>query len=157
MKLVGRSPPFQRKTVLETKLVPVTVSISGGAPARVLCGEIAVIVGAGLPMVKPASMEAPPPGGGLTASISVIPALVSSLAGTIACKRVLLVKVVGRLAPFHCNTVPETKLVPVAESVISEDPTTAFCGERAVMDGTGFPTVNTTPLEAPPPGEGLKT
>jgi hypothetical protein len=70
---------------------------------------------------------------------------------------VLLVKMVFRLAPFHSNTTPETKLIPVTESVISEDPITAFCGEIAVMDGTGFPTVKLTPLEAPPPGEGLET
>ena len=63
MRFVDSSAPFQCNTVLERKFVPVTVSVSCEAPASAFWGEIAVMVGAGLPMVKLASLEVPPRGG----------------------------------------------------------------------------------------------
>jgi hypothetical protein len=62
-KVVVRGLPFHCTTELETKLVPVTVSVNAAPPAVALVGESEVTVGAGLLTVKLRAFEVPPPGG----------------------------------------------------------------------------------------------
>ena len=69
----------------------------------------------------------------------------------------LLTKVVVRSDPFHRTTDPETNPEPLTVSVKVAPPAVALDGESEVIDGAGLLMVKVDPLDAPPPGDGLKT
>jgi len=63
--LVVSLVPFHSMLELDTKLVPVAVSVNEDPPWVAELGEIEVRVGAGLSTVKVSEEEVPPPGVGL--------------------------------------------------------------------------------------------
>jgi len=78
-KVVARALPFHCTAELETKLVPVTVSVNAAPLAVALEGESELAVGAGLLMVKVREFDAPPLGEGLTTVTEAVPAVAGSV------------------------------------------------------------------------------
>ena len=81
--VVGRSVPFHRTTEPDTKLVPVTVSVSPEPPTAAVAGLSAVVVGTGLLgalIVKVCGFDVPPPGAGLNAVTCAVPTVARSVA-----------------------------------------------------------------------------
>jgi hypothetical protein len=115
-------------------------------------GFIDVAVGTGFPMVNVSALEVPPPGVEFTTVTDVVPLVAISAAVMAACKLVLETKVVVRGLPFHCTVEEEIKPVPVTVSVNAAPPACALVGFSDVAVGTGFPMVNVSALEVPPPG-----
>src|SRR6266850_8179408 len=79
--VVGRSVPFHRTTEPDTKLVPVTVSVSPEPPTAAVAGLSAVVVGTGLLgalIVKVCGFDVPPPGAGLNAVTCAVPTVARS-------------------------------------------------------------------------------
>ena len=62
-----------------------------------------------------------------------------------------------RSEPFHRTTDAEPNPEPLTVSVKAAPPAVAFDGESEVIDGAGLLMVKVDPLDAPPPGDGLKT
>jgi hypothetical protein len=86
------------------------------------------------------------------------PAAGKSPARIAAVNCVELTNVVARLAPFHCTTEPEIKLLPVTVNVKAPDPAAAEAGRIDAIDGVPFAVIaKETPLLTPPPGVELKT
>ncbi len=71
-------------------LEPLRVKVKLPDPARIDKGEIALITGTGLLMVKVKELEAPPPGEGLVTEMVADPAVVMAVAGMLAVSWVLL-------------------------------------------------------------------
>src|SRR5437867_1269824 len=107
-------------------------------------------------MAKFTELDVPPPGGGLNTVTLAVPAVRRSIAGITAVNCVAETYVVARSCPFHRTTELVTKFVPVTVSV-NPGPTTADCGLRLVIVGTGFRIVKVCGLDVPPPGAGAKT
>jgi hypothetical protein len=106
--VVVRDEPFQFTTEVETKFVPVTVSVNAAPPWLVPAGDSLVTVGTGLLMVNVFDADVPPPGLGLLTVMDAVPALLRTLDGTVAVSEVLLTNVVVRFAPFHWTFDPFT-------------------------------------------------
>src|ERR1700683_4963707 len=103
-------------------------------------------------------LELPPPGAGFagfTTAICSVPALVTSLAGTIASKVVVLTKNVCR-GVFPIETTDcETKFVPIKLSVTAPLPAVIDEGETDEICGVGLTVgliVNVSASVIPPPG-----
>ena len=154
----------------------VTVTVP---PAATVAGLTVIAL-----MPNVTAFDAPPPG--FVTVICASPPLAMSLAGMDAVSRVLLTKVVGRVAPFHRTTEPETKLLPFTVSVNAGPPTAASAGDSddnvgvvpdeavrftiRATDGTPLPfrrnsmygpggarlAVGATTFRPPPPCEKLK-
>src|SRR6266446_5377322 len=105
-----------------------------------------------LAMVNDSPLLVPPPGAGFITVTVAVPAVAMSAAVMAACKLVLEAKVVVRALPFHCTVEEEMKPVPVTVSVNAAPPACALVGFSDVAVGTGFPMVNVSALEVPPPG-----
>src|SRR5581483_11637044 len=111
-KVVASAVWFHCTTELETKLAPERVNFKSGPPAVALTGETQMMRGTGLRcgaaevMVNGSALERPPPGCGFATVTETVPAAAMSLAEMAAVSWVLLIKVVGRAAPFHCTTAP---------------------------------------------------
>jgi len=101
-------------------------------------------------MVNVNAADAPPPGGGLVTVTCAEPTVAMSLAGIEAVSCVLLTNIVGRLEPFHCTVVLETKPVPVTVNVKPDPPAVAEEGESKLSWGAGLlPLPPFEPLEQP--------
>ena len=83
-KVVDRAEPLKLTVEEATKLVPLTVKVNDVPPAVTGVGEIDVVVGTGLLMVKVWADEVPPPGAGVTTVTDAVPAVAISIAGTMA-------------------------------------------------------------------------
>jgi len=84
------------------------------------------------------TLETPPPGEGLlTATLTRI-AEVISVAEIEADRRTLLMKVVGRLAPFQVTEEVAVKPEPVSVNVNALPPAVAAAGLRLLRTGTGL-------------------
>lgn len=79
-KVVVFAAPLNFTTEVETKFVPLTVSVNAAPPAVALVGESEVIVGTGLFTVKLVAAEVPPPGAGLVTVTGKVPAVAMSAA-----------------------------------------------------------------------------
>jgi hypothetical protein len=99
--VVAREVPPQRTVEVETKFVPVTVTVNWGPPAVAQAGLIAVVVGTGLLMVNVTAFDVPPPGAGFTTVMDPVPGLAMRAAGTVAVSCVEEPKVVARALPFQ--------------------------------------------------------
>src|SRR5207253_156000 len=154
---VARPAPFSRTTELETKLLPVRVSVNPGLPAETLEGEMLESEGTGLLTVRVTAEEVPPPGAGLETVMDRLAPAVKSDAGIDAVNSVALTNVVARPAPLTRTTELETKLLPVRVSVNPGLPAELFECEMLESEGTGLLTVRVTAEEVPPPGAGLET
>jgi hypothetical protein len=148
---------FHFTVEVETKFVPVTVSVNAGPPAAALEGESEVAPGSGLSIVKGSPLDVPPPGVGFITVTAAIPAVAMSLAGTEAVNSVSLTYVVVSPVPFHCTVELEMKFVPVTVRVNAAPPAVALEGESEVTSGLGLLIVKVSPLDVPPPGVGLIT
>jgi hypothetical protein len=115
----GAYKPIQ--SVAEGVASPLHVTVAA-LPAATVAG---LTVNALMPNVK--AFDAPPPG--FVTVICASPPLAMSLAGMEALSCVLLTKVVGRVAPFHRTTEPETKLLPFTVKVNAGPPTAAAAGD----------------------------
>ena len=94
--------------------------------------------------------DAPPPGAGLVTVTCAEPTVAISLARIEAVSCVLLTNVVGRVEPFHCTVVLETKPVPVTVNVKPDPPVVAEEGESMFSWGAGLlPLPPFEPLEQP--------
>ena len=82
--VVTRAEPLKSTVDEATKLVPLTVSVNKDPPAKVVVGEIEVIVGTELFIVKVCGEEVPPPGADVTTVTEEVPAVAISPAGTVA-------------------------------------------------------------------------
>jgi len=61
-KVVDAGAPFQSTTEVLIKLVPFTVSVNMAPPTVALAGEVELIAGLRLSMVKVSALDLPPPG-----------------------------------------------------------------------------------------------
>ncbi len=105
-KVVVRFEPFQRTTEPALKLVPLTVNVSPPTPAVALVGEIEVVVGTGLLIVKVWPLLVPPPGPALNTVTVAVPAVAMSAAVIEAVSCNGETKVVVRFEPFQRTTEP---------------------------------------------------
>src|SRR5437867_2157108 len=113
--VVARSPPFQRTTDPEMKLLPLTVRLKPDPAATVDAGLRLVMLGAGFEavMLKLTVLGVPPPAAGLKSVTALLDALPISLAGIEAVSWVELTNVVVRSAPFQRTTDPAMKMLPL--------------------------------------------
>ena len=152
--------PSTLTTDVDTKLLPVTVRVSGPLPATALVGLILVSVGtAGGAVTVSVAPDVPPPGAGEKTVIVCVPALATSLAKIKAVSCVADPYVVVRLLPSTCTTDPFTKPVPPTASVKAALPPTTLVGLILVSVGTTFGgavTVRVAPLDVPPPASGRR-
>src|SRR5947209_20254465 len=79
--------------------------------------------------------DGPPPGPGFTTLMAGLPSSARLVAGIATCSCVLLMKVVGRAAPFHCTTELLLKFVPFTVNVMAGLPSGTLVGSRLVMVG----------------------
>ena len=108
-----RFDPFHCTVEVLTKFVPFTVRVKPTPPAMALVGEVVVIVGTGLLIVKVAGVgEVPPPGAGLTTVTEDVPADAMSVAGIVAVSCAAFTNTVVRFDPFHCTCEVLTKFEP---------------------------------------------
>jgi hypothetical protein len=159
-KVVVRLDPFHCTVELETKFVPLTVSVNAAPPALAIAGLRLDIDGTGLFTVKVCALELPPPGAGLTTVTLIVPAAAMSAAVIAAVSCVVLTNVVPRLDPFHCTDELEIKFVPLTVSVNASPPTVLEVGLRLVIVGAGLFgifIVKIKPVENPLWGTGLVT
>ena|ERR1700730_5460407 len=156
-KVVVRGEPFQSTCDVDTKPVPLTVRVNAAPPCVALEGWSLVNDGTGLLMLKVKALEVPPPGAVFTTVTFAVPAVLMSLAGTVAVSLMLLTNVVANFAPFHSTEDVETKFDPLTVSVKVAPPAKALVGESVVAFGTGLLTVKVAGAEVPPPGAGLLT
>lgn len=156
-KVVVFAAPLKFTTEIETKFVPLTVSVNAAPPAVALVGESDVIVGAGLLMMNVAVAEVPPPGAGLVTVTFTEPPVAISVARMAAVTCVELTNVVAFAEPLKFTTAPATKPVPFTVSVKAAPPAVALDGDSKVMAGSGLFTAKLTGPEAPPPGAGFVT
>jgi hypothetical protein len=111
----------------------------------------------GLLIAKDIAPEVPPPGPGLKTVTLAEPPAATSLPEMDALNRFPFSKVVTWLTPFQRTTELGMKPDPVTERVKAAFPAMVEAGSMNPIDGTGFPIVNDTEFEAPPPGAGLTT
>jgi hypothetical protein len=88
--------------------------------------------------VKVWAFDVPPPGEGLVTVMGNPPAVVRSLAGTVAVNCVLLTQVVVRAAPAQFTTEACVKFVPFTVKVNCAPPTFPLVGEMLVVVGAGW-------------------
>src|SRR5262249_29283641 len=94
INVVGLSTPFHLTTEALTKSVPVTVRVKAAPPAVPEFGFKLASAGAGLLIVKLATLDVPPPGAGFETVTLAVPALAISPAGICAVNPVPLTNVV---------------------------------------------------------------
>jgi len=92
-----RAAVFHVTDELETKPVPVTVTIEPPSIVETVLGEIPEICGAGLLIVNVAALDAPPPGAGFATTICAVPPTARSEGVSATCSWVELTNVVVRL------------------------------------------------------------
>src|SRR5260370_3680020 len=145
-------------TDVETKFVPVTISINGAPPETcVLPAAVAfVTVGDGLLTVKVNGPDGPTVGAGLLTITCGEPPVATSAAGivTVICVAVMA-EGVRPLSTPKSTFAPATKLLPVMVSVHAATPAFTLVGESVVTTGLGLLIVKVWPVEDPPAGGGL--
>jgi hypothetical protein len=146
-----------RTVEVDTKPLPVTVSVKPLAPNVTLDGDKAPATGTGLSTVKSNAFDVPPPGAGLTTFTDAVPPAATSAELIAAVTSVPLTKVVVRVEPFHSTTAPGTNWLPVIMSVKAPLPETTLAGESDPATGAGLSIVNAVAPEVPPPGAGVIT
>jgi hypothetical protein len=118
--VVVKAVPFQRTDEVATKLVPFTVRVNCGDPAKHELGLIEVIVGTGLLIVNITVFDTGPVEF-LTVTFAV-PPTATLAAGTIAVTCAAEIKVVLSAAPFHCTFEVLSKPLPFTVRVNCGDP-----------------------------------
>ena len=88
--------------------------------------------------MKVSPLELPPPGEGLSTATLTPAGEAISLLEIEAVRRVLLLKVVGRLSPFQVTVDSAMKFEPLTARVKGEPPALAELGLSLVIVGTGL-------------------
>jgi hypothetical protein len=131
--VVVKVVPFQRTVELAMKLVPFTVIVNCGDPARHELGLIEVVVGTGLLIVNGTAFETGPV---LFLTVTfAVPAEATLTAGTVAVTCVEEIKVVLSAAPFHCTLEVLSKPLPFTVKVNWGDPARQEFGLIEVITG----------------------
>jgi len=149
--------PLKFTTELDTKFVPVTISVNPALPAITVGGERAVTPGAGLLTVNAVAAEVPPPGVGLVTVIFAVEAVATSAAVMLAVTCVELAKVVVLALPLKFTLDPFTKFVPFTVRVNAAAPAVTLEGERLATVGDGLLITKAAGAEPPAVGAGLVT
>ena len=105
---------------------------------------------AGLSTLKGNILLTAPPG--LVTCTLTAPAPTSRFDGTVAVSALALPKLVANGVEFHVTCAPETKFVPVSDSVKPGEPAAIGSGERLTRVGVRLPIVNVAMLDSVPPG-----
>ena len=155
--VVASAVPFHTIFDVDTKFVPVTVSVKAAPGATTLVFESAVSVGAGLSIVNVLARVTPPAGAGLSTVTATVPALARSVAGIAAESDVPLINFVASATPFHTIFDVVTNFVPVTVSVNAAPGATTLVFESAVSVGGGLSIVNVLASVTPPAGAGFST
>jgi hypothetical protein len=158
--VVVAATPLKSMAEFEMKFVPSTVIVKSGLPTAVEVGLIEVTAGTGFAaavIVNVSAFDVPPPGAGFTTVTRAVPDVATSAAVIVAVIWVEEANVVVRDVPFQFTTESVTKFVPFTVSVKSELLAAMEMGEREVVVGTGFNTVNVCAFDVPPPGAGFTT
>ena len=119
-------------------LEPLRVKVKLPDPARIDKGEIALITGTGLLMVKVKELEGPPPGEGLVTEMVADPAVVMAVAGMLAVSWVLLTNCVGTVWVLNVTVEVLINLLPFKVRVKPVSSAVTVTGERLVKTGTGL-------------------
>ena len=156
--MVEAGSAFQSMTEVLRKFVPFTVRVNVEPPATAVVGEVEVMVGLRLSMVKVSALEVPPPGPLVTTVTGTVPAVVTSDAEMEAVSLALLTNVVVKGEPFQfTREAPLTKFEPFTVRVNVALPAVLLVGEKVVRAGAGLLIVKVCAFEAPPPGAGFET
>jgi hypothetical protein len=142
---------------VETKFVPLTVSVNAAPPATCVCPSDAS-VGTGLLTVKVRTIAGPVTGAGLLIETLNVPALAMSVVviGAVSCE--LLTNVVVFCVPLNVIVAPFRKPLPLTVSVNAAPPARVLAGERETPVGCPLLMVNCAAgAEVPPPGAGFVT
>src|ERR1700722_4038696 len=148
----------------DTKPLPFTVSVNCGPPAVALVGEMLEttgwVRGLGGKIVSVSVLEIPPPvtpfEGFVTEILSVPGLAISATEKTVSSNVGLRYFVVMPvLLTFMTELV--TKLEPITARAKEIPPAVMLDGFIDEMAGSGVDTGNSTEVDAPPPGSGLKT
>ena len=138
MGVVVLFDPFHLTTDDDKKPVPFTVKVNVELPTKVDTGDILVIVGSGLTIVKVTVLEVPPPGNGLNTVMLNVPVAVRSDAGIDAVSCIEFTNEVDLSLPFHLTTDEEIKLDPLTVRVKAELLVVVDDGDILIIIGTGF-------------------
>ena len=152
-----RSAPFTRTTAPSTKLAPLTVKVNPAPPTSFVEGSRLLIDGTGLPTVKEADVDVPPPGAGFVTVTGYVPAVVMSDARIAAVNWVGLTKLVTRATLLNFTTEVPTKFVPSTVNVKAPELAVLDVGDNVLIVGTGLLMLRATPFDGPPPGAGFTT
>jgi len=135
--VVGLGAPLKFTVAPFTKPTPLTVNVNAAEPATALEGEIELIVGTALLIVKEAAFEVPPGLGFVTVTVAVPPVAISgAVIAAVTC--IALTNVVVLPAPLNFTTEVETNPVPLTVRVKAAPPAVALVGEREVAVGAGL-------------------
>ena len=131
--------PFAFTTLVFSKFVPVTLSVSAPVPATTEVGLMLDTVGARFVLIVNVRLpDVPPPGAGLTTLTVAVPTAVMSEAGTAAVRLVAETYVVASDAPFQLTVEVDTKFVPVTVIVNAGPAAKADDGFRLDAVGAGL-------------------
>src|SRR5579859_1471147 len=140
-----------------TKLVPVTTRVNGALPTWTVDGEVELIDGWLVEIVKGHELDTPPPGPLLKTVTEMMSGETRSVVVIMAATTALLKKNVCRGEPFQSTVdVPEINPLPAMNKGVGPLPAVAVVGKVAVITGTGLMAV-TVAVNDPPPGAGLMT
>src|SRR5688500_14830737 len=111
-KFVDRFCPLNWMRVPRTNPTPFTVSMNAGPLSIAVAGDCQKFVDTGAPLViaNIRAFESRSPG--LQTITLALPPTTIRLADTEAVNWEVLINVVGRVAPFHCTSEPDTKPLP---------------------------------------------
>jgi hypothetical protein len=141
MKFVERFVLFTDTTDCGANLVPLMSTFSPGVPARIVVGEIEVIVGtllgAGVIVKVSEVADVPPPGEGVKTVTVAVPGVAIRAAGTCVVASLVLRKFVTSGVPFHSTAPPGEKLLPITVRVNAVSPACFVVGDIDFSDGFG--------------------
>src|SRR5215471_2848535 len=138
--VVGSVLPLNLTTEVETKFVPLTVSVNAAPPGECELPPAFTVVMAGTALltVKFDGAEAPPPGLGLVITTGNVPPVAISAAVTAMVTCVELTKVTVRAVPLKVPVAPLTKFVPLIVRAKAAPPAVVFAGAKEVIAGMGL-------------------
>src|SRR5208282_5735555 len=126
---------------VETKFVPLMLSVCAAAPALAEEGDRLAIVGTRLFTVKFTAAEEPPPGAGFVTTTGKFPPVAWSPAVNWMVNCPAFTNVAACATELYVTVDAATKFVPLIESVCAAAPALAELGDRLVIVGAGSFTV----------------
>jgi len=142
---------------VETKFVPLMVSVCAAAPAFAEDGDRVVIAGTRLFTVNVAAVDGPPPGKGFVTTTGNNPPVAWSPVVNWMVNCPAFTNVAACATELYVTVEVETKFVPFIVRVCAAAPAFAEFGERLLIVGTRLFTVKFVAADEPPPGAGFVT